>query len=102
MYREIDTKQLVRQISFKLKHASDPPRFIYARESGSRGPYRFRIPVGGKKYEHRLLKGLRSRGLNPWIWTPKPVEQPSRFEQSTLYSVLSDLCVFFKGRGSGY
>lgn len=86
-----DNSEVYRQIKAKFDEYTLPPRFLYAREPGSRAPYRIRLSVHPHKRDFRMLKLFRARGCNASIWTPKPVEQPTGFMQSTLYSVLCDL-----------
>lgn len=93
---EIDNSEVYRQIKTSFEEATLPPRFLYAREPGSRAPYRIRLSVHPRKSDFRLLKLFRGRGYNASIWTPKPVEQPTGFKQSTLYSVLCDLRNLFR------
>ena len=94
MTSDIDKKQLYRQISQDIRNIHTPPRFIYAREPGSRAPWRFRIPLGNKKYERRLLQSLSSRGLVLRIWTPVPKPQSASSVWLDVFDVFMDAVCF--------
>lgn len=91
----MDNAEVYRQIKAKFDEDTLPPRFIFAREPGSQAPYRFRRSVHPQPSDKRLMSGLRARGLKVWLWSPKLRVEPSKFEQSTLYSILCDIYNLF-------